>query len=148
MKKINILIITYILVFFNSNLQSNEDNKILKIGLLAPLSGEYKELGDSLLYSLKLALNEIDALMVGPYDLSQSLGVPGEIEHPVVIRTIRDIVSACLAKGISVGTFTDTPEQAAMWMEQGIRYIANAVDMGIFYNAVSKLVSELKRGVK
>ena len=60
MKKINILIITYILVFFNSNLQSNEDNKILKIGLLAPLSGEYKELGDSLLYSLQLALNEID----------------------------------------------------------------------------------------
>jgi len=95
-----------------------------------------------------LEVKGFDIVFVGPYDLSQSLGVPGEIEHPVVIRTIRDIVSACLAKGISVGTFTDTPEQAAMWMEQGIRYIANAVDMGIFYNAVSKLVSELKRGVK
>ena len=32
----------------------------LKIGLLAPLSGEYKELGNSILYSLQLALNEID----------------------------------------------------------------------------------------
>ena len=51
--------ITYILIFFNSNLHSNENN-ILKIGLLAPLSGEYKELGNSLLYSLQLALDEIN----------------------------------------------------------------------------------------
>jgi ABC-type branched-subunit amino acid transport system substrate-binding protein len=49
-----------IILFFNSNLLSNEENKILKIGLLAPLSGEYEELGNSLLYSLQLALNEIN----------------------------------------------------------------------------------------
>ena len=60
MKNKFITIITYILIFFNSNLQGNENNNILKVGLLAPLSGEYKELGDSLLYSLQLALNEIN----------------------------------------------------------------------------------------
>ena len=60
MKNKFITIITYILIFFNSNLQCNENNNILKVGLLAPLSGEYKELGDSLLYSLQLALNEIN----------------------------------------------------------------------------------------
>ena len=59
MKNKFIIIITYILVFFNSNLLSNENNNVLKIGLLAPLSGEYKELGQSLLYSLQLALDEI-----------------------------------------------------------------------------------------
>ncbi len=93
-----------------------------------------------------LEVEGFDIVFVGPYDLSQSLGVPGEIEHPTVISTIREIVAACLAKGISVGTFTDTPKQAAMWTDQGIKYIANAVDMGIFYNAVSELVSELKSG--
>ena len=60
MKNKFISILTYILIFFNSNLLSNENNNILKVGLLAPLSGEYKELGNSLLYSLQLALNEID----------------------------------------------------------------------------------------
>jgi len=60
MKKKFITIIAYILIFFNSNLLSNENNNILKVGLLAPLSGEYKELGDSLLYSLQLALHEIN----------------------------------------------------------------------------------------
>ena len=59
MKNKLIIIITYILIFFNSNLLSNENNNILKIGLLAPLSGEYKELGDSLLYSLQLSLIHI-----------------------------------------------------------------------------------------
>ena len=60
MKKKFIAIVSYLLIFFNSNLLSNENNNPLKIGLLAPLSGEYKELGNSLLYSLQLALNEID----------------------------------------------------------------------------------------
>jgi len=60
MKNKFIIIIAYILIFFNSNLSSDENNSILKVGLLAPLSGEYKELGDSLLYSLQLALDEID----------------------------------------------------------------------------------------
>ena len=60
MKKKFIFIIIYIIFFFNSNLLSENDNKILKVGLLAPLTGSYSELGYSLLYSLQLALEEID----------------------------------------------------------------------------------------
>ena len=60
MKNTFILIITYILIFFNSNIASSENNNNLKVGLLAPLSGDYKELGNSLLYSLQLALGEIN----------------------------------------------------------------------------------------
>ena len=60
MKNKFFIIITYILIFFNSNLFSDEDNNVLKIGLLAPLSGEYENLGKSLLYSLQMALEEID----------------------------------------------------------------------------------------
>ena len=60
MKNRFIIALIYIIFFFNSNLLSNENNKILKIGLLAPLSGLYSELGNSLLYSLQLALEEID----------------------------------------------------------------------------------------
>ena len=59
MKKKFIIIVSYIIIFINYNVYSNENNSILKVGLLAPLSGEYKELGNSLLYSLQLALDEI-----------------------------------------------------------------------------------------
>jgi len=44
----------------NSNLLTADENKILKVGLLAPLTGQYEELGNSLLYSLQLALSEIN----------------------------------------------------------------------------------------
>jgi ABC-type branched-subunit amino acid transport system substrate-binding protein len=60
MKNRFILILVYIIFFFNSILLSEENNKSLKIGLLAPLTGSYSELGSSLLYSLQLALEEID----------------------------------------------------------------------------------------
>ena len=60
MKKKIIIILSYLLIFFNSNLLCNEKNNTLNIGLLAPLSGEYKELGYSILYSLQLALKEIN----------------------------------------------------------------------------------------
>ena len=55
-----IIALFYIIFFFNSNIFSEENDKILKVGLLAPLSGPYSELGNSLLYSLQLALEEID----------------------------------------------------------------------------------------
>ena len=54
-----LLIASYIIFFINSNLLSNENNNTLKVGLLAPLTGEYAELGNSMLYSLQLALEEI-----------------------------------------------------------------------------------------
>ena len=60
MKKKFIITLVYIIFFFNSNLLSEKNNEILKVGLLAPLSGEYSALGNSLLYSLQLALEEID----------------------------------------------------------------------------------------
>ena len=60
MKKIIIIFLSYILILFNSNVYANQKAKELKIGLLAPFSGDYKKLGDSLLLSIQLALDEIN----------------------------------------------------------------------------------------
>ena len=61
MKKNFRIILSYLLISFNSNVFSLENNndKLLKIGVLAPFSGELKELGESVLYSVNLALHEI-----------------------------------------------------------------------------------------
>ena len=60
MKNKFIIFLSYIILFLNSNLLSDEKDSELKIGLLAPLTGEYSELGNSLLNSLQLALEEIN----------------------------------------------------------------------------------------
>ena len=54
-----VILLSYIILFFNSSLFSNEKESSLKIGLLAPFTGEYKDLGNSLLLSTQLALKEI-----------------------------------------------------------------------------------------
>ena len=59
MIKLVITFLSYILIFFNTNLLSDEKNDELKVGLLVPFTGEYKNLGNSLLLSTQLALSEI-----------------------------------------------------------------------------------------
>ena len=61
---------TYILLFINFNSFAEETKKSLKVGLLAPFSGEYKDMGQSIMLALQLALDEIndDALKIFPRD--------------------------------------------------------------------------------
>ena len=59
MIKIIITFLSYIFILFNFNFMADEGERKLKIGLLAPFSGEYKNLGESLLLSTQLALDEI-----------------------------------------------------------------------------------------
>jgi len=70
MIKIIITFLSYIFLLFNSAVIASESDKKLKIGLLAPFSGEYKDLGESLLLSTQLALDEIgnDNIMIIPRD--------------------------------------------------------------------------------
>lgn len=91
-----------------------------------------------------LNVEGIDIIFVGPYDLSQSLGVPGQINHPLVLEAMNDIVKRARSRGIVTGTFTDTPQSAKMWKEAGVQYISYSVDVGIFTGACSQLVKELK----
>ena len=55
-----ITFLSYIFLLFNSNLVADEKDGKLRVGLLAPFSGKYKNLGESLLLSTQLALDEID----------------------------------------------------------------------------------------
>lgn len=90
-----------------------------------------------------LRVEGIDIIFIGPYDLSQSLGVPGQVNHPQVIEAMNDIVKRAHSLGVVVGTFTDTPQLADIWKKAGVQYISYSVDVGIFTNACSQLVKEL-----
>ena len=51
-----------------------------------------------------LAFDEVDGVMIGPYDMSGSLGVPGQTSHPKVIEASRIVIDACERFGKSCGT--------------------------------------------
>jgi ABC-type branched-subunit amino acid transport system substrate-binding protein len=70
MIKIIITFLFYIFLSINASLIANENDGKLRVGLLAPFSGEYKNLGESLLLSTQLALDEInnDNVIIIPRD--------------------------------------------------------------------------------
>ena len=51
-----------------------------------------------------LAFDEVDGVMIGPLDISGSLGVPGQTTHPLVIEASRKVIKACERHGKSCGT--------------------------------------------
>jgi len=57
----------------------------------------------------------IDLAYLGPGDLSQALGVTGELSHPKVIQAMERVVEACRKRGIPVGTLALDPESWNRW---------------------------------
>ncbi|MFZ5753015.1 MAG: HpcH/HpaI aldolase family protein [Bacillota bacterium] len=82
-----------------------------------------------------IAVPGIDVIFLGPWDLSQSLGVPGEVKHPRVVEVMEKVTMACRKKGVAIGTFARDPEDARYWAESGVQYIMHSTDAGMLVQA-------------
>ncbi|MBS1891984.1 MAG: aldolase [Actinobacteria bacterium] len=89
----------------------------------------------------------LDLLMIAPYDLSQSLGVPGEIGHPSVIDRVEEICARVKGTGKVVGMFAEEPEKSGEWVRLGVRYIGADVDSQILLRAARERVSAYRAAV-
>ena len=73
----------------------------------------------------------LDGIIVGPCDLSGSVGRLNDIYHPEVLAPIDETVEKCAAHhmpvGIAVGT--DTPDQLRFWLDRGFQFISSGSDM-------------------
>lgn len=90
----------------------------------------------------EILTTELDVLFIGPYDLSSSLGMPGQVDHPEVVAKIREICQKAADAGVLIGTFADTVEKAQFYRELGVAYISISVDVGIITEAAQKLVQD------
>lgn len=86
----------------------------------------------------------IDVIFLGPYDLSQSCGVPGQVNDPKVVDAMKGAVETAKKYGKYVGTFTESPEKAKMWKSIGVQYISYAVDVGLVMNTFKDITKQLK----
>ena len=91
-----------------------------------------------------IAVDDIDVIFIGPYDLSQSLGIPGQVNDPKCIAAIKTIVEKCQAKNKDMGIFADNVETAKRYKDLGVKYISISVDVGIFGKACKELADNLK----
>jgi len=94
-----------------------------------------------------LAVKGIDVIFLGPYDLSQSCGVPGQTGHPLVVEKMQQAVHKATAAGVMVGTFVESAEMARFWHQAGVRYISYSVDAGIYFTACRQIVEKTREAL-
>lgn len=86
----------------------------------------------------------IDVIFLGPYDLSQSLGIPGQVRDSRVSDLMQKCVTSIRNAGKAAGTFADNPEVAKQWIDLGVQYVGLGVDVAIFLQACQSLVNAVR----
>jgi 2-keto-3-deoxy-L-rhamnonate aldolase RhmA len=88
----------------------------------------------------------VDAVLVGPYDLSASLGRPGEVAHPEVVAAVERATSVCRGAGVSLGVFGIDARAVRPYVERGYTLLVAGVDTMLLGNAASGLLEDLRSG--
>jgi len=109
---------------FRSYFDSHNDNVIVVV-MLEHIKGV--ENADAI-----LSTPSIDAAFIGPYDLSASMGRPGELDHPDVQAAQRRVLEACRRHNVAPGihVVAVNPAEVRRRIEEGFRFIACGLDTG------------------
>jgi 4-hydroxy-2-oxoheptanedioate aldolase len=91
-----------------------------------------------------LEVKGFDILFIGPYDLSQSLGVPGKINHPKVISAMKNLIAKAKEARKFIGVFVDTIDNARIWRDMGVQYLSYSVDVGLYFTVCKSIVNEIR----
>ena len=88
----------------------------------------------------------IDAILIGPFDLSGSLGILGQITHPQVQEAIKEIKRHCEAAGVPVGIFAVDAQSAKSFVEKGFNLIALGMDADYLWRSAQAALDEVRGG--
>ena len=90
------------------------------------------------------AVDGLDAVMIGPDDLSQDLGVPGQARHPRMQAATERVIDVCSAASVPWGFSCQDIASAEGWLDRGIRWLPFANDAAILFNAFTETAAALK----
>ncbi len=74
-------------------------------------------------------LKSLDAVFIGPADLSQSMGIPGQWDHPDLTKAIGEVARACAKHGITWAILPFSPALAKKYVEMGCRFLSVGFDV-------------------
>src|ERR1700742_501138 len=80
----------------------------------------------------------VDIAWVGHYDLTVSMGIPAQFEHPRFLAAMEELATVCRRYGVAPGFLPSTPELALHWISKGFRALSLGSDIGVFLDGVRK----------
>jgi 4-hydroxy-2-oxoheptanedioate aldolase len=87
----------------------------------------------------------LDVIFLGPWDLSQSLGVPGKTKDPRVIELMEKVIALCKKKGVVSGTFVRFVDEAKYWIDLGVQYMMLSTDAGLLLQVSRERLEGLRK---
>lgn len=91
-----------------------------------------------------LAVPGIDALFLGPYDLSASYGVPGQVDHPLVRDAMNRFLSSCQRTDMPRGIFVSDNAAARRSLADGYSLLAVGMDAPLLRGSIMTTINGLK----
>lgn len=94
------------------------------------------------------ALEGVDGLWVGHFDLSVSLGIPGEFGHPKFKAAMDKIIAAARKHNKALGRLVPNTEQGTAFFKQGFDFICYSGDVWVLRDALTAAMNTLREGCK
>ncbi len=91
-----------------------------------------------------LSVADIDGAHLGQFDLSLSLGLPGQFEHPEIQSTIDRLLSTCKRLGKTAACMAPNMETAKDWQKRGFRMISYSADSALLQQGLRVAIKELR----
>jgi 2-keto-3-deoxy-L-rhamnonate aldolase RhmA len=91
-----------------------------------------------------LSVEGVDISMVGPADLSISLGVPGQFDHPLLVSTVERLIEKCVKHNVVPGIQTRSTAMARFWAERGMRFVGAGAEHGLLLEKARETVAALQ----
>lgn len=92
------------------------------------------------------AVAGIDVLWIGHFDLTNSLGIPGQFTHPEYLRAVERVLGACRKHGKAAGFMVSNPEEGRRLLDQGFRCLAYWGDLWLYKQALGDGLKALRKG--
>ncbi len=93
-----------------------------------------------------LSAEGIDVAWVGHNDLSVSMGIPGQVNHPRVVAAMERVAEACRGAGKTAGRLVPDVESARVWIDKGYRCLAYSNDIRLLQTALKQGIAEIRGG--
>jgi 2-dehydro-3-deoxyglucarate aldolase/4-hydroxy-2-oxoheptanedioate aldolase len=123
-----------------------EANKSTAVILLLETAKAYDNLEDI------LSVPGIDVAWMGHYDLTVSMGIPAQFDHPKFLDAMDRLVNVTKQRGIAAGFLPSTPESAVHWIRRGFRAISLGSDTRVYIQAVKtfreQVIGEIEKDTR
>lgn len=91
-----------------------------------------------------LRLPFVDVALVGPADLSISLGVPGVFDHPKLVSSVERLIAACQRNGVAPGIHLRAAAAAKAWIDRGMRFVSVGSEAIFMLEKAAEVVASLR----